>query len=368
MTTTRNDCALYYFIALDGLLRIEELGSLWENLQFWSEFRFATHSLSVIVNRHERFMVSWVPNEPVNHSCAPIGVGSDNKALMLSQNETETINCCLLFVCITRLLLSPSSPSRLGACSTRWVMKRVKPTKRVRELLWNVWNLLVWRRREAQMYSWRAWNELKDRRERSDLIYWDINMEPSFVQRLPINNIHVLFTLGGACSFELLAIGGRVSWNIRKECKGWPGKHLVPLCQTTRAVLIQLLIHRLTIVHNNLGVCNVRSTEHKRNESENYRIVYNDYRHEFIKFAWFQLLRFVCEIVFVGDFVKHIIAKTFIPISECSAESLTGSSHEVMEFETIMSVDRLGSLPSKRNPLARRWMDKTVFNSLQHDL
>lgn len=34
-------------------------------------------------------------------------------------------------------------------------------------------------------------------------------MKPSFVQRLPINNIHVLFTLGGTCWDKLLAVGGR---------------------------------------------------------------------------------------------------------------------------------------------------------------
>lgn len=81
---------------------------------------------------------------------------------------------------------------------------------------------------------------------------------------------------------------------------------------------------------------------------------------------------------FVGDFVKHIIARAFVPFSVLSeppksSETLTNCSHGFMEFEAIMIPhffwdDRRRAVPIKKSISNKKTRQKIGFDSLQHEL
>lgn len=50
------------------ITRREALELIWENCRCW--FASLSPRFIIVVNRRDRVMVSWVSNEPVNHSCA----------------------------------------------------------------------------------------------------------------------------------------------------------------------------------------------------------------------------------------------------------------------------------------------------------
>lgn len=82
---------------------------------------------------------------------------------------------------------------------------------------------------------------------------------------------------------------------------------------------------------------------------------------------------------FVGDFVKHIIAKTFVPFSVLSEppkslKTLTNCSHGFMEFEAdydstnFFRDDRRRAVPIKKSISNKKTRQKICFDSLQHEL